>query len=53
MQELPAPSGISTFRAELMTDSTRKAAKSPGRENCIDHKELAITAAPSAIMAYT
>ena len=34
MQELPAPSGMSTFSAELMTDSTSKAAKSPGRGNC-------------------
>jgi hypothetical protein len=53
MQELPTPSGILTFRAELMTDTTNSAAKSPGRENCTDHKELAITTAPSAIMAYT
>ena len=53
MQELPTPSGMSTFSAEVMTDSTSKAAKSPGRGNCTDHKELAITTAPSAIIAYT
>jgi hypothetical protein len=53
MQELPTPSGIVDLQAELTTDSTSNAAKSPGRENCTDHKELAITAAPSAMMAYT
>jgi hypothetical protein len=49
MQELPAPSGMSTFRTELMTDSTRNAAKSPGRGNCSDVKALAITTAPRTI----
>ena len=48
MQELPAPSGMSTFRAELMTDSTRNAAKSPGRGSCSDDKAVAISTAPSS-----
>jgi hypothetical protein len=53
MQEPPAPSGMSTFSAELMTDSTSRAAKSPGSENCSDNKALVITTAPRAITAYT
>ena len=53
MQEVPTPSGMSTFSAELMTDSTNKAAKSPGRGNCSDDKAVAITTAPRAITAYT
>ena len=53
MQELPTPSGMSTFNAEPMTDSTSRAAKSPGREICSDDKAIAITTAPRAITAYT
>ena len=53
MQELPAPNGMSTFSAELMTDSTSNAAKSPGRGNCSDDKAVAISTAPSTITAYT
>ena len=53
MQELPTPSGMSTFSAEVTTDSTSSAAKSPGRENCTDDSALAITTAPSAIIANT
>jgi hypothetical protein len=51
MQELPAPSGMSTLRAELMTDNTSRAANSPGLESSSDHNALAMTTAPRAIMA--
>jgi hypothetical protein len=53
MQELPDPSGMSSFRAELMIDITRNAAKSPGRGSCSVVMALAITTAPSTITAYT
>ena len=53
MQELPTPRGMSTLSAELMTDRTNNAANRPGRENSTDNMALAITTAPSAIMANT
>ena len=50
-QELPTPSGMSTFSAELTTDNTRRAAKSPGCANSNEATALATTTAPRAITA--
>ena len=44
MQELPTPTGMSTFSAELITDSASSDANSPGRGNRSRGRDAATTA---------
>ncbi len=53
MQELPTPTGMSTFSAELITDSASSDANNPGRGNRIRGRDAATTAAPKRITTET
>ena len=53
MQELPTPTGISTFSAELITDSASSDANRPGRGNRSRGRDAATRPAPERITTET